>query len=61
MDSPTTSHIVENLNLPPQELINYIMSKTDYDDPDFVAASVVAARYDDPNVPQDILKLLGGE
>ena len=58
MDSPTTSHVIENLNLPQQELIDYIMSKTQYDDPDFVAASVVAARYDDPNVPRDILDLL---
>jgi hypothetical protein len=61
MDSPTTTHIIDNLNLPPQELINYIMTKTDYDDPDFVAASVVAARYDDPSVPQDILDLLASE
>ena len=47
-----------SLNLPDQELVDYIMTKTSYDNPDFVAASIVAARYDDPNVPQDILQLL---
>jgi hypothetical protein len=57
MDSPPAS--VANLNLPDQELIDFIMSKTEHDNPDFVAASIVAARYDDPNVPADILDLLG--
>ena len=47
-----------SLNLPDQELVDYVMTKTSYDNPDFVAASIVAARYDDPNVPQDILQLL---
>lgn len=55
----TTASDVVNLNLPDQELIDYVMSKTKYDNPDFVAASIVAARYDDPNVPADILDLLG--
>lgn len=50
---------VANLNLPDQELIDYVISKTSHDNPDFVAASIVAARYDDPNVPADILDLLG--
>lgn len=50
---------VANLNLPDQELIDYVISKTSHENPDFVAASIVAARYDDPNVPADILDLLG--
>ena len=58
MDSPTSPHLAQNLNLPAQELVDYIMAKTAYEDPDFVAASIVAARYDDPNVPEDILDLL---
>jgi hypothetical protein len=57
MDSPPAP--VANLNLPDQELIDFIISKTEHDNPDFVAASIVAARYDDPNVPGDILDLLG--
>ena len=53
-----TASDLSTLNLPDQELVDYIISKTDYDNPDFVSASIVAARYDDPNVPKDILELL---
>ena len=56
-DSATMTDL-STLDLPDQELVDYIMSKTEYDNPDFVSASIVAARYDDPNVPKDILELL---
>lgn len=55
--TPTMSDL-STLDLPDQELVDYIISKTEHTNADFVSASIVAARYDDPNVPQDILELL---
>ena len=46
------------MDLPPKPLVQYVMDKTDYKDPDYVAASIIAARYDDPNVPYEIYSLL---
>jgi hypothetical protein len=51
----------QKFDLPSENLISYIMSKTQYKDPDFVAASIIASRYDDPNVPIDITKVLRGD
>ena len=49
------------MELPSDNLINYVMSKTAYKDPHFVAASIIAARFDDPQVPHDIVQVLRGE
>ena len=46
------------MDLPSKPLVQYVMDKTDYKDPDYVAASIIAARYDDPNVPYEIYSLL---
>ena len=45
-------------DIPPKPLIEYIVNNTDFKDPDYVAASIVAARFDDPNVPQEIYKII---
>lgn len=45
-------------DIPPKPLIEYIVDHTNYKDPDYVAASIVAARFDDPNVPQEIYKII---
>ena len=49
------------LELPSDNLINYVMSKTSHQDPHFVAASIIAARFDDPQVPHDIVQVLRGD
>ena len=48
------------LDLPSKPLVQHVMESTDYKDADFVAASIIAARYDDPNVPYEIYKAIHG-
>lgn len=48
------------VELPAQELVDFIKQETDYKDDDYVTASIIAARYDDPNVPHEIYTLLKG-
>ena len=48
------------VDLPSQDLVNFIKYKTDYKDDDYISASIIAARYDDPNVPHEIYALLKG-
>ena len=57
---PTETQDSSFLDLPSKVLVNYIMENTKHTDPHYVAASIVAARYDDPNVPEDIHRLLQG-
>ena len=54
-DTPTLS-----IEMPHGNLVQHIMENTKYNDPDFVAASIIAARYDDPHVPVDITSILSG-
>ena len=59
--SSESSDEVEHMSvndIPPKPLIEYIVKNTSYKDPDYVAASIVAARYDDPNVPYDIYQII---
>lgn len=56
-----TTAAASNMELPSDNLIQYVMDKTAYKDPHFVAASIIAARFDDPQVPHDIVKVLRGE
>ena len=49
------------IDLPSENLVEYVMKKTQYKDPDFVAASIIASRFDDPNVPIEITKVLRGD
>ena len=64
MDTDSQTQTDENtgtgvlMDIPSKPLVQYVMDKTEYNDPDFVAASIIAARYDDPNVPYAIYKLL---
>lgn len=51
----------DKIELPSDNLIEYVMSKTSFKDPNYVAASIIAYRYDDPKVPIDIVKVLRGE
>ena len=46
------------LDLPSKPLVQYVMDKTEYKDVDYVAASIIAARYDDPNVPFEIYQAI---
>ena len=48
------------MDLPSRPLVQYVMDKTEYKDPDYVAASIIAARYDDPNVPYEIYQAIHG-
>jgi len=48
------------VEMPHGNLVKHILDNTRYDDPDFVAASIIAARYDDPHVPSDISAILSG-
>lgn len=48
------------MDLPSRPLVQYVMDKTDYKDADYVAASIIAARYDDPNVPYEIYEAIHG-
>ena len=52
-----TPDVVE---MPHGNLVKHILDNTKYEDPDFVAASIIAARYDDPKVPDDIYAILNG-
>lgn len=56
-----TSTSKEEIELPSDNLVNYVMTKTPYKDPHFVAASIIAYRYDDPNVPSQIINVLRGD
>ena len=59
--SSESSDEVEHMSvndIPPKPLIEYIVQNTSYKDPDYVAASIVAARFDDPNVPHEIYKII---
>ena len=58
MPSDTETNSFE---LPSDNLIQYVMTKTAYKDPHFVAASIIAYRYDDPNVPKEIINVLRGD
>ena len=46
------------LDLPSIELIKYIAKQSKHTDHNFIAASIIASRYDDPNVPADIKAIL---
>lgn len=46
--------------MPHGNLVKHIIDNTNYNDPDFVAASIIAARYDDPQVPSEIISILSG-
>ena len=48
------------VDLPSRPLVQYVMDKTEYKDADYVAASIIAARYDDPNVPYEIYQAIHG-
>ena len=49
------------MDLPSKPLVQYVMDKTEYKDADFVSASIIAARYDDPNVPYEIYQVIHGK
>ena len=49
------------IELPSDNLVQYVMKKTNYKDPNYVAASIIAYRFDDPNVPSDIIQVLRGD
>ena len=49
-----------DIEMPHGHLVKHVMDNTKYNDPDFVAASIIAARYDDPHVPQEITSILSG-
>ena len=46
------------LDLPSIELVRYIAKHSKHTDHNFIAASIIASRYDDPNVPEDIQAIL---
>ena len=48
------------MDLPSRPLVQYVIDKTEYKDADYVAASIIAARYDDPNVPYEIYQAIHG-
>ena len=48
------------MDLPSKPMVQYVMDKTEYKDPDYVAAPIIAARYDDPNVPYEIYQAIHG-
>ena len=49
------------IELPSDNLVQYVMKKTSYKDPNYIAASIIAYRFDDPNVPSDIIQVLRGD
>ena len=49
-----------DVEMPHGNLVKHVIDNTKYNDPDFVAASIIAARYDDPHVPQEITSILSG-
>ena len=55
------NHNNSEIELPSDNLVQYVMTKTKYKDPNYVAASIIAYRYDDPNVPSDIIQVLRGD
>ena len=55
------NHKSSEIELPSDNLVQYVMKKTKYKDPNYVAASIIAYRYDDPNVPSDIIQVLRGD
>ena len=55
------SHDSSKIELPSDNLVNYVMSKTKFKDPNYVAASIIAYRYDDPKVPPSIVQVLRGQ
>lgn len=50
----------ENIQLPDEDVIDYVISKTKHTDRIFVAAAIVAFRYNDPKVPPEIRRVLSG-
>ena len=48
----------ENIQLPDEDVIDYVISKTKHTDRVFVAAAIVAFRYNDPKVPSEIRRVL---
>ena len=57
-DKQSIPNNLHKITLPDEEVIDYIISKTKHTDRVFVAASIIAHRYDDPKVPSDIRAVL---
>lgn len=53
-----TQKRAEKIQLPDEDVIDYVISKTKHTDRVFVAAAIVAFRYDDPRVPSEIRRVL---